>query len=73
MEVSGRSDKLSFNALLVGDGVGGNAYVNYAKDLFSRLPSVKKKFLELEGSVFWMCSHPKVAAQVICEWVDEIL
>ena len=54
-------------------GLGGNSYVNYAKDLFSRLPLIKKKFLELDGSVFWMCSHPKEAAQVICEWFDETL
>jgi len=54
-------------------GFGGNAYVNYAKDLFSRLTLVKKRFLEVDGSVFWMCSHPKEAAQVICDWFGETL
>src|SRR5262245_1340124 len=48
-------------------------YPQYEKDLFGRLPAIKKKLLEVDGSVFWMCSHPKEAAKVICEWFDETL
>ena len=48
-------------------------YPSYEKDLFGRLPAIKKKLVEPDGSVFWMCSHPKQAAKVICEWFDETL
>ena len=48
-------------------------YPSYERDLFGRLPAIKKKLLEVDGSVFWMCSHPKQAAKVICEWFDETL
>jgi urate oxidase len=54
-------------------GVGGNAFVEYLKDLYHRLPNVKKRFVEVDGSVYWMLSHPKDAANVICEWFDETL
>jgi len=43
----------------------------YTKELFARLPDVEKKLVEVEGSVFWMVSHPREAAKVICEWFDE--
>ena len=54
-------------------GVGGNAYVDYLKDLYSRLPPVRKKMIEVDGSVYWMLSHPKEAAKIICAWFDETL
>ncbi|HET7273464.1 MAG TPA: hypothetical protein VFI90_20520, partial [Rubrobacter sp.] len=44
---------------------------SYVRDLYNRLPLVKKRFVEVDGSVFWMNSHPKEAARVICEWFDE--
>lgn len=44
---------------------------SYVRDLHHRLPPIKKKFVEVDGSVFWMVSHPKEAAKVICEWFDE--
>lgn len=53
-------------------GFGGSAYVNYSRDLYDRLP-VKKKFVEVDGSVFWMCSHPKEAAEAISNWFSETL
>jgi len=46
-------------------------YPSYEKDLFNRLPAIKKKLVEVDGSVFWMVSHPKEAAKVICEWFKE--
>lgn len=44
---------------------------SYVTDLYRRLPAIKKKLVEVDGSVFWMVSHPKEAAKVICEWFDE--
>jgi len=46
---------------------------NYFRDLYSRLPHIKKKLVEVDGSVFWMLSHPKEAAKIICDWFDETL
>jgi len=65
--------KIPVMFLVPARGFGGNTYVSYSKDLYGRLPSVKKKFVEVDGSVFWMCSHPKEAAKAICDWFDETL
>lgn len=46
---------------------------SYLKDLYTRLPLIKKKLVEVDGSVYWMLSHPKEAAHVICDWFDETL
>lgn len=54
-------------------GFGGNAYADYLKDLYDRLPQIKKKMIEIDGSVYWMLSHPKKAAEIICEWFDKTL
>lgn len=43
----------------------------YFRNLYKRLPPIKKKIIEVDGSVFWMVSHPKQAANIICEWFDE--
>ncbi len=48
-------------------------YPSYEKDLFNRLPSIKKKLVEVDGSVFWMVSHPTDAAKVICDWFEGTL
>ena len=44
---------------------------SYVRDLYDRLPHIKKELVEIDGSVFWMLSHPKEAARVICEWFEE--
>ncbi len=54
-------------------GFGGRSFVEYVEDLYQRLPNVKKRLVEVDGSVYWMLSHPKEAANVICEWFDETL
>ncbi len=46
---------------------------SYAKNLYDRLPPIKKRMVEVDGSVFWMLSHPEEAASVICKWFDETL
>lgn len=43
----------------------------YIKGLFARLPPIKKKLVSVDGGVFWMCSHPREAAEVIAGWFDE--
>ncbi len=54
-------------------GFGGRAFVEYVEDLYQRLPNVKRQLVEVDGSVYWMLSHPREAAQVISEWFDETL
>ena len=54
-------------------GFGGKAFVEYVKDLYQRLPEVEKRLVEIDGSVYWMLSHPKEAADVIGEWFYETL
>lgn len=46
---------------------------NYFQDLYSRLPQIKKKLVEVDGSVFWMLSHPNEATKIISDWFDETL
>lgn len=41
---------------------------SYIKDLYSRLPPSTKRLIEIDGSVYWMLSHPQDAAKIICEW-----
>lgn len=45
----------------------------YVRDLYNRLPNVKKKFVEVDGSVFWMVSHPREAAEIVGEWFEETI
>jgi phenylacetate-coenzyme A ligase PaaK-like adenylate-forming protein len=49
------------------------ALVEYLKDLYQRLPIVEKQLVEVDGSVYWMLSHPKQAADVISAWFDETM
>lgn len=51
----------------------GWADPSYVRDLYYRLPDIKKKFVEVDGSVFWMVSHPEEAAEIICDWFKETL
>ena len=45
----------------------------YVKELFERLPPIPKRLVEVDGSVFWMCSHAAEEARIICDWFDETL
>ena len=47
--------------------------VSYLRSLYDRLPPVKKKLVEVDGSHYWMSSHPREAAKVICDWFQETL
>lgn len=47
--------------------------VSYVRDLYDRLPPIKKEFVKVDGGHFWMISHSKEVAKVICDWFDETL
>jgi hypothetical protein len=49
-------------------GFGGAAYIAYLKDLYRRLPPIQKRWVDIDGSVYWMLSHPREAAQVVDAW-----
>jgi hypothetical protein len=54
-------------------GFGGAPYAAYLEDLYRRLPSIKKRLVEVDGSVYWMLSHPHEAADVSGSWFAETL
>jgi len=41
---------------------------SYFRDLYERLPPISKQLTEVDGSVYWMLSHPSEAAALICGW-----
>ena len=45
----------------------------YERDLFDRLPAIDKELVEVDGSVFWMISHSREAAELICSWFERTL
>jgi pimeloyl-ACP methyl ester carboxylesterase len=47
--------------------------VSYVRDLYDRLPPIKKKLVDVDGGHWWMLSHTKKAAEAICDWFDETL
>lgn len=49
----------------------GFASPAYFRDLYSRLPAIRKGLVEVDGGVFWMLSHPREAAALACGWFDE--
>ncbi|NWG38202.1 hypothetical protein [Nitrososphaera sp.] len=48
-------------------------FASYLKDLYGQLPDIEKRLVEVDGGVFWMCSHKKEAVRVICGWFDKTL
>lgn len=47
--------------------------ISYVRSLYDRLPTIKKKLIEVDGSHYWMSSHPREAAKVICDWFQDTL
>lgn len=45
----------------------------YARALYERLPVSPKKLFEVDGSVYWMLSHPAEAAEAISAWFARTL
>jgi len=45
----------------------------YVRDLYNRLPPITKRMVEVDGGVYWMCSHPRAASDLICDWFDDSL
>jgi pimeloyl-ACP methyl ester carboxylesterase len=54
-------------------GFGGDAFVEYVEDVYHRLPNVRKRLVEVDGSAYWMLSHPKEVAEKLSEWFGETL
>ncbi len=46
---------------------------DYFYDLYDRLPPITKDVVELDGGAFWMLSHPREAASMICGWFDRTI
>ena len=44
----------------------------YIRDLYRRLPLARKRLVEVEGSVYWMLSHPERAAGLVAEWFSAL-
>jgi hypothetical protein len=40
----------------------------YIADLYERLPAIDKKLARVDGSVYWMISHPQQAASLVGDW-----
>lgn len=45
----------------------------YINALYGRLPQIKKRLTAVDGSVYWMLSHPVEAADTVCGWFDETI
>lgn len=45
---------------------------SYLRQLFSKLTMTRKRWVEVDGSVFWMLSEPDRAADIITRWISEI-
>jgi hypothetical protein len=45
----------------------------YIAELYRRLPAIRKEIVDIDGSVYWMLSHPRTAAKIICDWFDTTL
>lgn len=40
----------------------------YIRHFFARLPAIPKKAVDIDGGVYWMLSHPREAADILCDW-----
>ncbi len=47
--------------------------ISYVRDLFNKLPNIKKRFAKINGYHDYLIFHPKEAAKVICDWFDKTL
>jgi alpha-beta hydrolase superfamily lysophospholipase len=45
----------------------------YIAELYRRLPAIRKEIVDIDGSVYWMLSHPRTAAEIVCDWFDSSL
>jgi pimeloyl-ACP methyl ester carboxylesterase len=41
---------------------------DYIVNLYQRLPAIPKKLLQIDGSVYWMLSHPRQATALMADW-----
>lgn len=45
----------------------------YIEALYGRLSPARKRLTHVNGSVYWMLSHPVDAANMVCDWFDATL
>ena len=45
----------------------------YIEALYTQLPPVPKQLIHVNGSAYWMLSHPIEAASAVCAWFDATL
>jgi pimeloyl-ACP methyl ester carboxylesterase len=65
----GRLDDLAIPTMFVVASDGPTP--GYITNLYSRLPSIPRKLVPIEGSVYWMLSHPHQAAALISDWFTQ--
>ena len=41
----------------------------YIADLYEQLPDIPRRLVRVEGSVYWMLSHPHDAASLVSDWI----
>jgi hypothetical protein len=46
---------------------------NYIADLYERLPDIPHRLVRVDGSVYWMLSHPREAAALVSAWIAATL
>jgi pimeloyl-ACP methyl ester carboxylesterase len=65
--------KLSVPAMFLAPVRDALMSVSYVRSVYDRLPDIKKRFVEVDGSHYWISSRPREAAAVICDWFQETL
>jgi hypothetical protein len=65
----GRLDDLTTPTMFVVGSDGPTP--GYIANLYSRLPSIPRKLVPIEGSVYWMLSHPHQVAALISDWFTQ--
>jgi len=66
-------EKLKIPMMIVAPAKDKLMSLSYVKNLYNRLPPIKKKLVEVDGGHFWMFSHPKETVKMICDWFEETL
>ncbi len=62
-----RMDELSVPVMFILASEGPTP--SYVQSLFDRVPSHPKKLVRVNGSVYWMLSHPQKAALTLADWL----
>jgi surfactin synthase thioesterase subunit len=66
-------EKLKIPVMIVAPTRDKLMSLTYIKGFYDRLPSIKKKLVEVDGGHWWMFSHLKETVEMICDWFEETL